>query len=82
MNLEILVRNKEEISPDIQGSLFSIYDFEEPDINLDWTSTVLHVTKSKIGNYGYSRDYRPDNLQITVGVSELRKFINILLELR
>ena len=75
--LEILGRNKEEILSDILNSLFSIYDFEETDINLDWTSIVLHGTKSKLGKYGYSRDHRPDKLQITVGVSELKKPINI-----
>ena len=75
--LEILGRNKEEILSDILNSLFSVYDFEETDINLDWTSIVLHGTKSKLGKYGYSRDHRPDKLQITVGVSELKKPINI-----
>ena len=25
-------------------------------------------TKSNLGKYGYSRDHRPDKLQITVGV--------------
>ncbi len=76
-NLEILGRNKEKILSDILGSLFSVYDFEKTDLNLDWTSIVLHGTKSKLGKYGYSRDHRPDKLQITVGVSELRKPINI-----
>ncbi len=75
--LEILGRNKEEILSDILGNLFSVYGFEETDINLDWTSITLYGTKSKLGKYGYSRDYRPDKLQITVGVSELKKPINI-----
>ncbi|MDR7667333.1 transposase, partial [Methanosarcina sp. Z-7115] len=75
--LEILGRNKEEIISDILSSLFLVYDFEETDINLDWTSIVLHGTKSNLGKYGYSRDHRPDKLQITVGVSELKKPINI-----
>ena len=75
--LETLGRNKEKILSDILGSLFSVYVFEETDINLDWTSIVLHGTKSKLGKYGYSRDHRPDKPQITVGVSELKKPINI-----
>src|SRR5665647_2443559 len=75
--LETLGRNKEKILSDILGSLFSVYGFEETDINLDWTSIVLHGTKSKLGKYGYSRDHRPDKPQITVGVSELKKPINI-----
>jgi len=76
-NLKILGRNKEKILSDILGSLFSVYDFEKTDIHLDWTSIVLHGTKSKLGKYGYIRGHRPDKLQITVGVSELRKPINI-----
>ncbi len=75
--LETLGRNKEKILSDILGSMFSVYGFEETDINLDWTSIVLHGTKSKLGKYGYSRDHRPDKPQITVGVSELKKPINI-----
>ncbi|MGV8076916.1 MAG: IS1634 family transposase, partial [Methanosarcina sp.] len=64
-NLEILGRNKEKILSDILGSLFSVYDFEKTDIHLDWTSIVLHGTKSKLGKYGYIRGHRPDKLQIT-----------------
>lgn len=75
--LENIGCNKEEILSDILNSLFSVYDFEGTDINLDWTSIVLHGTKSKLGKYGYSRDHRPDKPQITVGVSELKKPINI-----
>jgi transposase len=75
--LETLGLHKDEILQDILNSLFSVYNFEETDINLDWTSIVLHGTKSNLGKYGYSRDHRPDKLQITVGISELKKPINI-----
>ena len=75
--LELLGRNREEILSDILDSLFSVYDFEETDINMDWTSIVLYGTKSNLGKYGYSRDHRPDKLQITVGISELADPINI-----
>jgi transposase len=75
--LETIGSNKEEILCDILNCLFSEYDFEHTDINLDWTSIVLHGTKCKLGKHGYSRDHRPDKLQITVGVSELADPINI-----
>lgn len=75
--LELLGRNREEILSDILDSLFSVYSFEETNINLDWTSIVLFGTKSNLGKYGYSRDHRPDKLQITVGISELADPINI-----
>ena len=44
--LETLGHNKDVILPDILNSLFSVYNFEETDLNLDWTSLVLHGTKS------------------------------------
>ncbi|KKH98511.1 transposase [Methanosarcina sp. 1.H.T.1A.1] len=75
--LEILGRNREEILSDILSNLFYVYDFEQTNLNLDWTSIVLYGTKSKLGKYGYSRDHRPDKLQITVGISELADPLNI-----
>ncbi len=75
--LEILGRNREKILSDILESLFSVYGFEQTNLNLDWTSIVLYGNKSKLGKYGYSRDHRPDKLQITVGISELADPINI-----
>jgi transposase len=75
--LELLGHNREEILSDILDSLFSVYNFEKTDTNLDWTSIVLYGTKSNLGKYGHSRDHRPDKLQITVGISELANPINI-----
>jgi len=75
--IEILGDNYEEIILDIQDSLFSLYDFEYTDINMDWSSLILWGDKSSLGKYGYSRDHRPDKKQITFGVSELRNPINI-----
>ena len=75
--LEIIGDNREEIMLKIQRILFKKYDFEHTDTNLDWTSMVLHGMKCPIGEYGYSRDHRPDKKQITIGLAELRKPINI-----
>jgi len=75
--LEAIGDNREEIISDIQDVLFERYNFEHTDINLDWTSIVLHGNEAKLGKYGYSRDHRPDKKQITVGVSELADPINI-----
>ncbi|AKB35890.1 Mobile element protein [Methanosarcina siciliae C2J] len=75
--LETIGSNKEEILYDILNCLFSEYGFEHTDVNFDWTSIVLFGTKSKLGKYGYSRDHRPDKLQITVGISELSDPINV-----
>jgi transposase len=43
--LEILGNNREAIISDIQDRLFERYDFEHTDINMDWTSIVLHVIR-------------------------------------
>jgi transposase len=75
--LETIGANKEEIISDIQDVLFERYDFEHTDINMDWTSIVLHGNEANLGKYGYSRDHRPDKKQITLGVSELAEPINV-----
>ncbi len=75
--LQTLGNNREEIISDIQDILFRVYDFSHTDVNMDWTSIVLHGDKSPLGKYGYSRDHRPDKKQITIGVSELSDPINI-----
>jgi len=75
--LQTLGNNREEIISDIQDILFRVYDFSHTDVNMDWTSIVLHGDKSPLGMYGYSRDHRPDKKQITIGVSELSDPINI-----
>jgi transposase len=75
--LETLGANRDEIIADLQDVLFARYDFEHTDINMDWTSIVLHGTEAKLGKYGYSRDHRPDKKLITVGVTELADPINV-----
>lgn len=47
--LETLGANRDEIISDIQDVLFERYDFEHTNINMDWTSLVLHGTEAKLG---------------------------------
>ena len=75
--IETIGENYEEVILDLQEELFSQYDFSHTDINMDWSSLILWGDKATIAKYGYSRDYRPDKKQITFGISELRKPINI-----
>ena len=75
--LEIVGENYEEIIYSLQDILFSIYDFSHTNTNLDWTSIVLWGKKAHLGEYGYSRDHRPDKKQITIGIAELANPINI-----
>jgi transposase len=48
--LETLGNNRETIISDIQDKLFARYDFEHTNINMDWTSLVLHGDKAPLGN--------------------------------
>jgi len=76
-SIETIGQNYEQLILDLQDVLFSLYDFEHNDTNLDWSSLILWGTKSHLGKYGYSRDHRPDKKQVTFGISELRTPINI-----
>lgn len=75
--IETIGENYQEVILDLQDILSYLYDFEHTDVNMDWSSLILWGDKAKIGKYGYSRDHRPDKKQITFGVTELRKPINI-----
>ena len=75
--IETIGENYQEVILDLQDILFSQYDFEHTNINLDWSSLILWGDKANLAKYGYSRDHRPDKKQITFGITELRKPINI-----
>ncbi len=75
--IETIGENYQEVILDLQDVLFSKYDFNHTDVNMDWSSLVLWGIKAKLAKYGYSREHRPDKKQITFGITELRKPINI-----
>lgn len=75
--LETLGENFDYLISGIQDRLFSRYTFHTTDVNMDWTSIVLHGFSSPLGKYGYSRDHRPDKHQITLGITELAQPNNI-----
>jgi len=75
--IETVGANYSEVILDLQDVLFSLYDFSHTDINMDWSSLILWGDKANLAKYGYSRDHRPDKKQVTFGISELRKPINI-----
>lgn len=76
-SLEILGQNEELILSGTRNKVFSKYKFKNTDSSLDWSSIVLHGKASPIGKHGYSSDRRPDKEQITFGIGELRKPLNI-----
>jgi len=75
---DIIGLNREAIMSNIQDNIFKTYPkLKHTDVNMDWSSLVLHGSKASLGAYGYSRDHRPDKLQLTLGVAELARPINI-----
>mgnify|MGYP006295653627 FL=1 len=74
---ETIGDNYEEVIDLIQDRLFAKYEFPHTDVNLDWTSFILWGSKAELGEYGYSRNHRPDKKQITVGISELRAPVQV-----
>lgn len=75
--LETIGQNEELVITGIQDKLFSKYKFKCTDSNLDWSSLVLHGNASPLAKFGFSSDKRPDKKQITFGVGELAKPINV-----
>lgn len=75
--LETLGENHEEILFDLQDTLFSMYDFPHTNAVFDWTSLVLWGNQAELGEYGYSRDHRPDKKQVTLGLAGLAPPINV-----
>ena len=67
----------DEILASVQQALFKAYDFKATDINLDWTSVVMHGDMTEFILHGYSRDHRPDKCQITIGFCEIAAPYNI-----
>ena len=74
-----------EIMPEVlvhlRRGLFSIYDLEHTDVNIDTTSVAVYAKGTGLYYFGYSRDKRPDLRQMNFGAAELRDPINILIDL-
>ena len=75
--LETIGQNEDLVITNIQDKLFSKYKFKHSDSNLDWSSLVLYGEASPLSKFGFSSDRRPDKKQITFGVGELAKPINV-----
>jgi transposase len=73
--------NMENALVHLRDSLFSIYDLEHNDMNVDSTSISVYSKQTDLFKFGYSRDKRPDLRQVNVCVSELREPINIPIHL-
>ena len=74
-----------EIMPEVlvhlRRGLFSTYDLEHTDVNIDTTSVAVYAKGTGLYDFGYSRDKRPDLRQVNFGAAELRDPINIPIDL-
>jgi len=75
--LDNLGRHECSVMTFIQKRLLELYDFQNTDTNLDWSSLIIYGDKSNMAKRGYSRDGRPDKKQVTFGVSQFCSPINI-----
>lgn len=65
----------------LRKALFSMYDLEHTDVNIDTTSVAVYGKGTGLYDFGYSRDRRSDLRQVNFGAVELRGPINIPLHL-
>jgi len=70
-----------EVLAHLRKRLFSIYDLEHTDVNIDTTSVAVYTKGTSLYDFGYSRDKRPDLRQVNFGATELRDPINIPIDL-
>lgn len=72
-SLKKLGSHDKQIQTLIQNRIGDLYSFSNTDSNMDWSSIVLNGTHAAYAAFGYSRDHRPDRMQLTFGLSQLRE---------
>lgn len=75
--VKIIGRNMEEALPRLRDSVFSLYDAETADVNMDPTSVSVYGKQTSLFRFGYSRDKRPGLRQVNIGVAEIGEPFNI-----
>lgn len=76
--LDFLAENKEDIELELFERTKTLFDLQVDMIFWDTTSTYFEGKgPDKLGEYGYSKDHRPDRLQVMIGVVMTRVGIPI-----
>ena len=76
--LDFLAEHKQEIELDLFNNVRTIFDFEVDMVFWDTTSTYFEgAGPEELGAYGYSKDHRPDRIQIMIGIAITRQGIPI-----
>jgi hypothetical protein len=66
--LDYLNVHKDEIEMALYAGLCDLFDLKLDLVLCDTTSTYFEGKEAEIGEYGFSKDRRPDRLQVVVGV--------------
>ena len=66
--LDFLNVHKDEIEMALYAGLCDLFDLKLDLVLWDTTSTYFEGEEAEIGEYGFSKDRRPDRLQVVVGV--------------
>jgi transposase len=75
--VELLGQNRERIIVALQNAILKMLDLQHTDVLLDWTSVVVWGKQMSMAKRGYSRDGRPDERQVTIGVAQLAPPLNL-----
>jgi len=71
--VETLGENREFIITHFRQMFLLMYGPEITDMVFDWTSLVYFGSEPDLAMRGYSRDGRPEECQVTVGIAQLAK---------
>jgi len=75
--VETLGENREAIITHFRKGFLKMYGPEMTDTIFDWTSLVYFGDKAELAERGYSRDGRPEECQIMIGISQLSRPIGV-----
>lgn len=71
--VEILGENREHVITHFRRTFLSMYGPEMTNMVFDWSSLVYFGSEPDLAMRGYSRDGRPEECQVTIGVAQLAK---------
>jgi transposase len=75
--VELLGQHRDRIIVALQDAMLRLLDLPNTDILLDWTSVVVWGRQAALAKRGYSRDGRPEERQVTIGVAQLAPPLNL-----
>jgi len=76
--LDLLAEHKEAIEQDLFAQTRTLFNYQVDLVFWDTTSTYFEGSgPAELGRYGYSKDHRPDRIQVMIGVLMTREGLPI-----